>query len=114
MDIKNLAKKPQLIEIVIDDEDIVKEYGETITFYTKDFVDIATYFSYFQSQTKQEGQALAGMLRKLILNKDGEPVLGDEDELPLDITLAVMTRINENLGKSNTKSLTQNNGTQPS
>lgn len=114
MDIKTLAKKPQLMEIIIDDEEIVKEYGEPITFYMKDFVDIATYFNYYQSQSQREGQALALMIKKMILNKDGEPVLGDEDELPLDITLAVMSKINDNLGKSKTKSSTPNDGTQPS
>ena len=36
MKLQDLAKKPVLIEITIDDEDIVKEFGESISFWTWD------------------------------------------------------------------------------
>jgi hypothetical protein len=113
MDITQLARKPQLIEVVLDDEAIVKEYGDAITFYMKDFVDINTYFDFFKSQTAKEGGELNLLMRKIILNKDGEPALADDEGLPIDIAVAALTRINDTLGKSKAKSLTPNNGTQP-
>ncbi len=113
MDIKKLAKKPELVEVVLDGEDIVKEYGEAITFYMKDFVDINTYFDFFRSQNEKSGEELTKLLGKLILNKDGEPVLNEGETFPIDITLAALTKINETLGKSRTKSLIQNDGKSP-
>jgi hypothetical protein len=113
MDIKQLAKKPELIEIVIDDEAIVKEYGETITFYMKDFVDINTYFDFFRSQSEKSGDELTAMLQKLILNAEGQPVLNEGDAFPIDITIAALTKINERLGKSRTKQSTPSSGAQP-
>ena len=113
MDIKQLAKRPELVEIVLDSEDIVKEYGESITFYMKDFVDITTYFDFFRSQGEKSGGELNVLMRKIILNKDGQPVLGDDEALPIDISVAALTKINECLGKSKTRSSIQSSGNQP-
>lgn len=113
MDIKQLAKKPELVEVVLDDEAIVKEYGEPITFWMKDFVDINTYFEFFKSQSAKEGQEINALMRKIILNKDGQPALGEDEALPIDISIAALTKINDTLGKSKAKSSIQNNGTQP-
>lgn len=110
MDIKKLAKKPELIEVVIDEEAIVKEYGEPITFYMKDFVDINTYFDFFRSQNEKSGDELNKILASLILNKEGKPVLAEGEGFPIDITIGALTKINETLGKSRTKSSIQKTG----
>jgi hypothetical protein len=111
MDIKKLAKKPELVEVVLDGEDIVKEYGEAITFYMKDFVDINTYFDFFRSQNEKSGEELNKLMASLILNKEGKPVLAEGEGFPIDISIAALTKINETLGKSRAKSSIQNNGT---
>jgi hypothetical protein len=111
MDIKELAKKPELVEVVLDGEDIVKEYGEAITFYMKDFVDINTYFDFFRSQNEKSGEELNKLMASLILNKEGKPVLAEGEGFPIDISIAALTKINETLGKSRAKSSIQNNGT---
>jgi hypothetical protein len=113
MDIKQLAKRPELVEIILDDEGIVKEYGESITFWMKDFVDINTYFDFFRSQNDKTGDELSQLLAKLILNKEGQAVLAEGETFPIDITIAALTKINECLGKSKTKRLTPPDGTQP-
>lgn len=107
------AKTPELLEIVLDNEDIVKEYGEPITFYMKDFVDINTYFDFFRSQADGNNSGLNEVLMKLILNKDGKPALKAGEALPVDLAVAALGKINENLGKSGTKSSTKKTGTQP-
>lgn len=103
MNINEFAKKPQLVEVVIDDEEIVKTYGEAITFYMMDFVKITTYFDFFRSQSENDGDRLNEILRKIILNAQGEPALGEDEILPIDICIAALTRINQTLGKSRTK-----------
>jgi hypothetical protein len=112
MDIKKLAKKPELIEIVIDDETIVKDYGDSITFWMKDQLDINTYFDFYRSQGEKDGEDLNRIIAKLVLNKDGKPVLGEGETFPIDITVSVLTKINENLGKSKARSSTQKTGEQ--
>ena len=113
MDIKSLARKPQLIKVELDDKEIVESYGEPITFWMKDYVDLSTYFDFFRVQNEKDGEELAVILRKLILNEKGEPALGPEDQLPIDITVATLVKVNETLGKSGPKSSTKKAGTQP-
>ena len=103
------AKQPQLIEIVIDNEDIVKEYGEPIVFYMKDYVDINTYFEFFRAQS-QKGGEIDSLLRMIVLNEKGEPALEQGKTLPVDIAVSVLGKVNENLGKSKTKPLMNETG----
>lgn len=110
MDISKFAKKPELIKVEIDDEDIVKEYGDSITFYIYDNVDISTYFDFYKVQQEQDGIKLQALMRKIILKEDATPALAADEMLPMDLTLAALVKINENLGKSKTKSLTQETG----
>jgi len=112
MDIKKLAKKPKLIEVCLDDKEIIEEYGETITFWMKDHLDIMTYFDFYRSQNLSDSSQFQRVLSKILLNKNGEEVLKEDEILPLDITLAILTRINEVLGKSKTRSSTDQVGKQ--
>ena len=113
MDIKDLARKPELVQLSLDSEDIVATYGEPVTFYMRDYVDLETYFEFYRTQSERNGDELAAVLRRIILNAKGEPVLGPEDQLPIDITVELLVKVNECLGKSKTKSSIQKDGTQP-
>jgi hypothetical protein len=109
--IKEFARKPQLVELVLDGEDIIAEYGEPITFWMTDYVDINTYFDFFKSQSDNGGgDQLNFLMRKIIKNDQGESVLGEDEALPIDIAVAALTKINETLGKSKTKSLMSETG----
>jgi len=106
MNIENAVRKPKLIEIKIEDPDIVETYGEAVTFWMNDFIDIISYFDFYKSQADNDGEKLNAILRKLIRNSEGKLVLGDEDALPVDLTVAALMKINEVLGKSKTKQST--------
>ena len=103
MNITELAKKPQLEQVSLDDPELVELYGEPITFWMLDFVDINTYFDFFKFQGEQDGEALMTVLRKIILNDQGEPAIATDTVLPVDITFAALAKINEHLGKSRAK-----------
>lgn len=111
MDISKLAKKPQLVDLVINDADLVEKYGEEITFYMIDEMGIDTYFAFYRLQQEQKSEDLNKLLRKIILKSDGTPALGDEDVLPVDLTLAVLVKINDFLGKSDPKTSQEKTGT---
>lgn len=112
MNIDKLKKKPKLTKLTIDDADIVEEYGESIDFWMYDTVDINTYFDFYRVQQERNGEELNALLRRLILKQDGKPVIADDEMLPVDISLGALMKINEFLGKSKTKSSTQETGDQ--
>ena len=111
MKIKELTSKPQLIEIVIDEVDLVEKYGEPITFHTYNIVGLSTYFEFFNARTGETFEGLDKLLRKLVLDEHGNPVMNDDEDLPIDIATATITKIGEVLGKSQRKSSTQTVGT---
>jgi hypothetical protein len=112
MDIAKVAKKPDLLKMTLDDEAIIKEYGETIEFYMYDSVDIHTYFDFYRAQQEKSGEELNDLMRKIIVNADGKPVIKADEMLPIDIVFAALVKINENLGKSKTKPSTAQTGDQ--
>ena len=110
MKIQELASKPELIEIALEDEDILKNYGEAVTFWTYDIVSLTTYFDFFNARTKSEYDALDGIIKKLILDERGQPVIKEGYDLPIDIAAAAINKIGEILGKSQSKTSTQTIG----
>jgi hypothetical protein len=103
MDISKLTKKPQLTKIEISDKDIVDQYGDIVSFWIIDEMDISTYFNFYKLQQSQESNQLNELLRSLILKEDGMPAIASDEILPVNLTLAVLVAINDFLGKSNTK-----------
>jgi hypothetical protein len=110
MNIEQLTRKPQLEEILIDDPDIVKTYGEPIKFWMKDHLDLNTYFDFYRFQSEAKSEELFQTLRKIVLNNEGLPVIKEDEVLPTDITINVLLKVNETLGKSKTKSLIPKTG----
>ena len=98
MKINQLASKPQLIKIVLDDEDTVKEIGEELEFWTWDrqpldkFMKLAT--------IRQDNPAeMIDMVRSLILDEEGKEVIKDDVMLPTRILIRVIQKVVETLGK---------------
>lgn len=114
MNIKKFASVPNLVQIVLDDPDLVERYGETITFHTYDVVGMGTYFEFFNARSNQDFTNLTRIVRGLILDEKGKPVLADNEDLPIDIGAAAVNKLGEILGKSHSKTSTQQVGTQPS
>lgn len=112
MNIKEFASKPNLIEIKLDDTELVEKYGEPITFHTYNIVSLSTYFDFYSSRNNNEYNHLEKMLRKLVLDHEGKQVLAEDEDLPIDIAAATITKIGDILGKSLSKSSTQKTGEQ--
>lgn len=111
--ISEFAKKPKLEKLEIIDPDVIDNYGgEPISFCIIDEMDISTYFNFYRLQQNEDGNLLNELLRKLILKEDGSPALGPDQVFPVDITLAILVRINDFLGKSKPKTLTPTTGEQ--
>jgi hypothetical protein len=110
MDISKFAKKPELIKIVLNTPEIMETYGSEVSFWIMDSVDLSTYFDFYKSQADQDGDKLAEIMRKLIRNEAGEPAMAAGEILPVDLAIAALTEIGNQLGKSRTKPLDPTTG----
>ena len=113
MNIKDFASKPELIEVILDDKELVEKYGEPITFHTFNIVRMSTYFDFFSARSNNEFTQLDKIMKNMILDKNGNRVLADDEDLPIDIAAQAINKIGENLGKSQSKASTQTTGDQP-
>lgn len=98
MKLSELAAKPQLKEIIIDDKEIVKEYGDSLSFYVLDRLPIETYTKLASVKTEDPGQ-MYNVIKDLILDEDGLPVMADGNVLPMDVMTAAVVKVTESLGK---------------
>lgn len=99
MKLSQLAAKPQLIEIILDDENTVAKYGEAVSFWIYDRQDIET-FAKMATMKPGDFTDAAGFVKDLILDQDGTPVTKDGFVLPTDIMMKTVTKVIEELGKS--------------
>jgi len=98
MNLKDLAAKPQLIKITIDDEDIVKEYGEPLDFWTWDRQPMDVFLKIAGSQGKDYGVILE-TVKNLVLDESGQPLMVDDVSLPGPVLMQVINKIIDILGK---------------
>jgi hypothetical protein len=98
MKITELARKPQLIEVVLDDEDTVKELGESLIYWTWDRQPMATFLK-LSSVREADMASMIDAVRDVILDEQGQPVLVDDRMLPTAILLRIITRTVEHMGK---------------
>ena len=98
MKISELAKKPQLISVIIDDEDIVAEFGESIEFWTWDRQPMDVFLKLASINPDQTATVIQAV-RELILDEQGEPVLTQDHVLPTRVMMRVITRVVDGLGK---------------
>ena len=94
----------------MDDPEVIEQYGDTIEFHILDQMSISTYFEFYKLQQDQDSDKLNDLLRKIVLKDDGTPALTEEEIFPVDLTLGLLVKINEFLGKSKAKTSTPTTG----
>lgn len=98
MKLSQLAAKPQLIKICLDDNATIEQYGEVIEFWTWDRQPLDTFMKLANTDANNVG-SMIGIIRGLILDENGAEILRDEAMLPTPVLIAVIGRIVETLGK---------------
>jgi hypothetical protein len=98
MKLTALASKPQLITVVLDDEEVIEQYGEAIEFYTWDKQPLDTYLS-LASMDYNDQRAVMSVVKTLILDENGKEIVNDDNVLPVAILLKAITKLTESLGK---------------
>jgi hypothetical protein len=97
MKLSQLTAKPQLIEITIDDEQLVQRYGEPIVFHTWDRQPMSVFME-LANAAEGNSRKVIEIVRDLILDEAGRPLLTDDNMLPTDVLMAAISRITTTLG----------------
>jgi hypothetical protein len=98
MKLSDLASKPQLTKMIIDDELIVEKYGESLEFFVLDRLPIETYTKLATVKSDDPGE-MYHVIKELILNDEGHPVMSEGNVLPMDVMNAAVMKVTESLGK---------------
>lgn len=98
MKLSQLASKPQLIQIIIDDADVVAEFGETIEFWTWDRQPLEVFMKLANAQTGDTGMMI-DIVKTLILDEQGQTIIVGENMLPTSVLMLAIQKIVEKLGK---------------
>ena len=99
MKLSQLASKPQLIKITLDDAAIVEQYSEPIEFYTWDRQPMEVFMNLANMSQSASGSSIIDIIKTLILNEDGTPVISGDVMLPTDVLMAAITKLTSTLGK---------------
>lgn len=98
MKLQDLAGKPQLREITIEDPTIVERYGEPLVFFVYDRLSVDTYTRLATIKSDDPG-VLYDLVKDLILDESGAAVITGDHTLPTDVMTAAIMRVTEELGK---------------
>jgi len=98
MKLSEIATKPKLNKIVLDKKEIVSTYGEPLEFFVYDRQPIEV-FGRLANADKEHFSDIATLMKDLILDEDGNPVMSDDKQLPFDVLVEAMTKVSETLGK---------------
>ena len=98
MKLAELAQKPQLTKLTINNPELVEKYGDELEFYMYDRQPLDV-FSKMANASTDDLDTYFSLLTQIILKEDGTPVMSDEHVLPVDVMTEAMKIIGDNLGK---------------
>lgn len=98
MKLNQLSAKPKLIEVKLDDEEIIKEFGEPLEFYTWDRQPLDVFMKLASSTNSDMGEML-NVVRTLILDENSKQIIDAENMLPSNVLIKCIAKIVEILGK---------------
>ena len=98
MKLSQLTSKPHLIDIHIDDEETIKEFGEAIEFWTWDRQPMDVFMK-LANATGTDSSNIINIVKTLILDEKGKEILKDDEMLPTHILMKAIAKVTELLGK---------------
>jgi hypothetical protein len=98
MKLTQLAAKPQLVKIVLNDEDVVKEFGEELEFFIYDRQPMDKFVRLAQMKGDDMSELIAAV-NDMVLDEEGNPIVKDGLVLPTNVMTKVIGKVVETLGK---------------
>lgn len=99
MKLSQLATKPQLILVQLDDEEVIKEFNEPLEFYTWDRQPLEVFMQLAASDNNADQSVMLNLVKSLILDEAGNQIIVDENMLPPNLLIKAISKITETLGK---------------
>jgi hypothetical protein len=99
MQLKELSAKPQLIEIELTNDSLVKKYGEPVKFHTYDRQPMDVFMRLANANDGGKPGDVIDMVKDLILDEEGKPIINGENTVPTDVMILAVGAIVERLGK---------------
>jgi hypothetical protein len=100
MNITELAVKPSLVKVTLDDESIVEEYGEALEFFVWDRQPLEKFMRFAGKEiTNEDLPELIEFTKTMILDEEGNEVMSDGKLLPTSIMTRCITKVMQQLGK---------------
>lgn len=93
-----LASKPQLIKVVVDNEELVKTYGDELEFWIWDRQPIDQFIKMATTGASDYAEMIR-MVNDLILDEEGNKAIKEGEALPNDVMIAVINKVVDRLGK---------------
>ena len=98
MKLSQLTAKPQLIDVHIDDEETIKEFGEAIEFWTWDRQPMDVFMKLANADQNNTSSVIE-IVKTLILDEKGKEILKDDNMLPTHVLMKAISKVTEILGK---------------
>lgn len=98
MKLSQITSAPILVELTIDDADIVKEFGEPLTFHTWDRQPMDVFLR-LANVDQKDTSTLISIVKTLILDENGKQLLDDKNMLPTNVLMKAISKVTEQLGK---------------
>jgi len=98
MKLSQLASKPQLVEVKLEDEDTLAEYNEPLTFHTWDRQPLDIFMK-LANADQTDMASMVNVVRTLILDEKGKEVIQGEQMIPSKVLIRAISKIVELLGK---------------
>jgi hypothetical protein len=97
MKLDKIAVVPELLTIIIDDEDIIKEYGEPLEFKTFDRQPLDVFMK-LASADHTNPASMIDSIRPMILDDNGQPLIKGNIMLPTNVMIKVISKLVEQMG----------------
>jgi hypothetical protein len=98
MKLSQLAAKPQLIKVTLDDEDVIEAYTDALEFWVYDRQDMDTFVKLATLDAEEFGK-ITEIVNKMILDEEGNQIVKDGMVLPTNIMMKAIQKVVEVLGK---------------
>jgi hypothetical protein len=98
MKLNQLIAAPQLTKVSLDDEDVIKEFGEPLEWWIWDRQPLDRFLK-LASAEGNTGDQIVATMREMILDEEGNPLLVGDATLPTTVLVKVMNKMVSLLGK---------------
>ena len=96
--INQIASKPQLIKVTLDDDATKTELGDELEFWTWDRQPLDKFMK-LASIKQDNPEEIISVVKELILDEEGNIIIKDDIMLPTQILIRVIQKVVEVLGK---------------